>query len=197
MPKWIWIAVLPVLAAVLVFMPALLAGDTPTESPRTKTESTLAARSDAAGTKRLSKSSTSSSGLPSAWQLGTSLIFVLVLALAAVLVVRRLQEGGSPTRSDAKIEVRESRRLGKGRAIHFVRVDEHLLLLGESETGVTLLQDLTPRVGQELSQVHGMGLDVSDGDGATPRDLLPPSARRATTRSDKLGDFRALLGKLA
>lgn len=192
MPKWTLIILLPVLAAALVFLPALITDASPKDPKGAKTKGAAIASAGDLSTKRGSEGA---APIPGMWQIGASLAFVLTLAIGAAVVVRRIQYGSRGESSGAKIELRESRRLSKGRAIHYLRVGEHLLLVGESETGIHLLRDMTPdddAARMDHSTLEAASLD----DGATPRDLLPASARAARSTA-KLGDFRALLGKLA
>lgn len=195
MPRWILFALLPLFAAALVFGPTLLS------VPDGARASSETAKSAPETPPRTASPLTTSlpSSLPSGLKIGASLAFVLAIALGGVWVVRRVQHPDLAAGGTRSIEIKESRRLGKGRAIHYLRVADHLLLIAESETGIHLIRDLTPR---ELE--HDEAVDfLVDEDGATPRNLLPPAQRGATAPADtnrkraKLGDFRELLGKLA
>ncbi|MCA8968270.1 MAG: FliO/MopB family protein [Planctomycetes bacterium] len=196
MPRWMLFAVLPLLAAVLVFGPALLqfepadaGSNTTAAAPVTVPEKPEKAQLGPFGR-----------STPSASQIGTSLVLVLALAVFGIVVLRRMQttrtDGGTPS----TIELKESRRLGKGRALHYLRVGDRLLLIAESECGVQMLRDLTPSEGVDVATDDHV--DEWEDDGATPRDLLPTpraggrTASRTAARKAKLGDFRALLGKL-
>ncbi len=197
-----WIFVLPILAAVLVLLPVLIPSkaNPGNQGPAGPSISTWKRGGSEAGVEG-----------PSVLTLTTSLGIVLLLGVGTILILRKMQGGGvnSPER---EVIVKESRRLSPKRTIHLVRAVDRLLLVSESEMGVQLLSDLTPR---EESATQPAALLVPqvaipqpeveptppEEEGATPRDLLLPrneKARQAAIKaSAKLSNFRELMTKLA
>ncbi len=213
-------AILPLLAAVLVFGPGLLSFDGEAASTRsddanprttTTTTTTTPARTESGGAKPIGAERFTSNA-PSTAKLGASLALVLVLAALGIVVCKRLQNSSLRLGPSANITIKETRRLGKGRALHYMRVADRLLLVAESECGVQLVQDLTPSDASKLSDLDaegdGAALFDDDDDGVTPADLLPRPTQRATQRPAQrtsaeprerkasLSDFRSLLSKL-
>ncbi|MEZ5989357.1 MAG: flagellar biosynthetic protein FliO [Planctomycetota bacterium] len=140
---------------------------------------------------------------------------ILVLAAGTILVVRRLQ-GGIDTVHDREIRIKETRRLSGKRLLHLVRASERLLLLAESEHGLSLLCDLTPDehglAAADLAELERAPValgDDEDDDGAVPRDMvIPRPARRpaparqarpapAAKAAALPADFKKLLARLA
>ena len=198
MPRWTLFALLPLLAAALVFAPTLLS---PSSKGRTAIAASESSTLDNPPASKLSRRTQGESLLPSGLQVGASLVFVLALALGGIWLIRRLQPGAVASKGQRSIEIKETRRLGKQRAIHLVRVSDRLLLLSEAETGIGLLSDLTISDPETASLDLGLAepghvlrqLEEQE-EGATPRDLLPGAKR--SKRQAQLGDFRQLLGKI-
>ncbi len=200
-----WIFVLPVLAAVLVLLPVLVPSrkkNLGNEGPTGPSISTWKRGGTEAGIEG-----------PSFLTLTTSLGIVLLLGVGTIVVMRKVQGSGlnSPER---EVVVKESRRLSPKRTIHLVRAVDRLLLISESEMGVQLLSDLTPREEGAVQPVLVQQAPVTipqpeaprakapeEEEGATPRDLLLPRnerARQAAIKANaKLSNFRELMTKLA
>ena len=197
-----WIFVLPILAAVLVLLPVLIPSkaNPGNQGPAGPSISTWKRGGTEAGIEG-----------PSFLTLTTSLGIVLLLGVGTIVILRKMQGGGvnSPER---EVIVKESRRLSPKRTIHLVRAVDRLLLVSESEMGVQLLSDLTPReetaaqpaavlVPQVAIPQPEVEPAAAEEEGATPRDLLLPrneKARQAAIKaSAKLSNFRELMTKLA
>ncbi len=79
------------------------------------------------------------------------LAFVIAVAYAASLLLRRLNLGRLATRSGA-VRVVETVPLGQGRAVHLLAVGDRRLLIGATPQGVTLLDEVTGQV-EEIEAV--------------------------------------------
>lgn len=200
MTKWKWLALMPVLAAALVFGSSFFSGEGRT-------------RDAAAGNSR--------SAVPASWrsderpaesrdatarvdmtELGTSLLVVLGLAIGAIWVLRRLQRGTVHVDHGSSIRIKETRRLSAKRALHIVHVADRLLLLAEAETGLALVADLTPKGEEDAAPADfAPELDVDLERGAEPRDFVLRAATRNPASEHpqapaSLGNFRELLARL-
>jgi flagellar biosynthetic protein FliO len=199
MAKLKWLALMPILAAVLVFSLSFM--ETP-KNNGVNTASSAAASRDVRSSSAQGEKATSSLDMA---ELAVSLLAVLGLAIGAIWMLKKLQKGTQSLGQAGQIQIKESRRLGPKRAIHIVRVDERLLLLGESESGLSFLADLTPPE-EETPLARTSVPDVQDEldvhQGAEPRDFVIRAAAkpRAEAASDErpasLGNFRELLQRL-
>jgi flagellar biogenesis protein FliO len=197
-----WIFVLPILAAVLVLLPVLIPSkaNPGNQGPAGPSISTWKRGGTEAGLQG-----------PSVLTLTTSLGIVLLLGVGTIVILRRVQRG-SVNSPEREVVVKESRRLSPKRTIHLVRAVDRLLLISESEMGVQLLSDLTPREETAAQPAAVVVPQVAipqpepepalpEEEGATPRDLLLPRnerARQAAIKaSAKLSNFRELMTKLA
>ena len=192
MGKLKWLALMPVLAAALVFGSSFLSE--PTKSPnQLPTSPRPAARSaqDQMASMDLS-------------ELGFSLLAVLGLAIGAIWLIKKLQGGPKKLSGGGSIEIKETRRLSAKRAMHIVRVQDRLLLLAETESGLTTLSDLTPREEEPavLQPMPRIAEPDSLEQGAEPRDFRQRSSRPEPQPEPEdefpvgLGNFRELLAKL-
>ncbi|GEM_PF-3116823 len=197
-----WIFVLPILAAVLVLLPVLI-----------PSKAQPANRGPAGPSISTWKRGGTEAGIqgPSFLTLTTSLGIVLLLGVGTIVILRKMQQGGASS-PEREVIVKESRRLSPKRTIHLVRAMDRLLLISESEIGIQLLSDLTPReepatqptpvlVPQMEAPPQTSSQPAPEEEGATPRDLLLPrneKARQAAIKaSAKLSNFRELMTKLA
>lgn len=200
MAKLKWLALMPILAAVLVFSLSFM--ETPKSNGGNAAASAAASRDGRSLSAQDDKAKTSSLDMA---ELAVSLLAVLGLAIGAIWMLKKLQKGTQSLGQAGQIQIKESRRLGPKRAIHIVRVDERLLLLGESESGLSFLADLTPPE-EEAPLSRPVASDVNDElditQGAEPRDFViraaakPQAAQASDERPASLGNFRELLQRL-
>jgi flagellar biogenesis protein FliO len=139
---------------------------------------------------------------PDLWQLGSTLIGVLLLGVAGVFLVRRARAGRPKTTGGGACVLRQTLRLGAKQALHVVEFDDQLLLLGQGDHGFAVLHHVhSPE--RALDEAALAARSVADpDDGAVPKDLLIPRPQRpapalpqAPRRSGALADFRTLLHK--
>ncbi|MCA8951818.1 MAG: flagellar biosynthetic protein FliO [Planctomycetes bacterium] len=205
-PKWLMIP--PAVALLLVLGPLTMRGPGAVAAPATG--DATPAEAEAPGT-LLPKT-------PDFWQLGSALAGVLLLGTVAVLGLRRLRGGATPARGQkAKVvTLRQTLRLGQRQALHAIEFDDRILLVGESERGLALIESgrLPDTLGDEADANHRAAelLEsalVAAEDGATPKNLViprpeqpsralpkrPAVVARQGTPSPSLNDFRALLQK--
>jgi flagellar biogenesis protein FliO len=143
---------------------------------------------------------------PELWQIGSTLIGVLLLGGGAIMVARRLRRGKEPTAYDAA-RLRQVLRLSAKQSLYVVEFDEQVFLIGECERGLSALHRAgSPAVTEDEDQVTRRALRAAapDDDGAVPRDLViprpepatrPPVRRPAVPGQPALTDYRALLQK--
>lgn len=222
-PKWLLIP--PAVGLLLVLGPLSMQGGhraqaatkagTPTaEAPRSAAQEPEA--TDPVPPKS-GRSLPSAPRTPDLWQMGSALIGVLLLGAGCILAVRKLRGGASPKPGAPLATLRQTLRLSPRQAIHAIEFDDRILLVGESERGLLLLE--SSRAPERLSDeaeviarahVPAARATDDDDDGAVPKNLViprpdqPVAARRPTPPAIKptagaanpgLGDFRALLQK--
>ena len=196
MAKWKLYAVFPALAALFVCAPILLS---PSGSKNTPP--------DTSGANPIA-------ALPSPFEVAFAVGIVLLLAVAGIIVVRRVQ-GVRPANASSSIVIKETRRIAPKRSLHVMRAVDRLLLVAESEHGLSLICDLTPQDGAptefDIDEADEEAHEDDEEEGATPRDLvLPaqaprkspsPQRRNATGNARRakpaaLADFRELLNRI-
>ena len=155
---------------------------------------------------------------PELWQMASALAGVLLLGFLGLVVLRRLRSGPRPVRGTSLLSLRQSLRLSSKQAIHAIEFDDRILLIGEHERGLALLDSgkLPERAADEAEiAARSAALDVvaGDDDGAVPKDLVIPRPATPPRRvpapvpgpapapqkrtSVGLADFRNLLQKAA
>jgi flagellar protein FliO/FliZ len=153
---------------------------------------------------------------PDLGQMVAALAAVLGLGVAGVYVLRQLRGPARASGGIPLLTLRQSLRLSAKQTLHAIEFDERIVLVGESDRGITLIDSgrLPERAADEaevLGRPAGRTLDVvadDDDDGAVPKNLVIPRpekapARRAptppATKADgaqpSLADFRNLLQK--
>lgn len=152
---------------------------------------------------------------PDLWQMSSGLIGVLLLGATGLMLLKRLRRGASPVRGLPVMTLRQSLRLGNQRVLHAIEFDERIVLVGESDKGLVLIEHgrLPERLADEAEvlarSAPGQRVDTTDEDeGAVPKNLViprpeSPGARRLpkpptepqSRPTPGLGDFRNLLQK--
>lgn len=155
---------------------------------------------------------------PDLWQMASALAGVLLLGWGGVLVLRRLRRGARVAGGTSLLTLRQTLRLSSKQAIHAIEFDERILLVGEHERGLALLDSgrLPERAADEAelaarpatAKVDAIAGD--DDDGAVPKDLVIPRPANQPVRrlpapaaapgkrpAPGLADFRNLLQKAA
>jgi flagellar biogenesis protein FliO len=151
---------------------------------------------------------------PDLWQMSSALLGVLLLGVGAIVLLRRLRQGPGPKAGQSLIALRQTLRLSPRQAIHAIEFDERILLVGDSDKGLVLLEHgrLPDRLADEAEVLaRSTGIDTTVGDiddGAVPKNLViprpartgaptPTTAAAATPAAPGvgLGDFRTLLKK--
>ncbi|MEZ6036294.1 MAG: hypothetical protein R3F29_02355 [Planctomycetota bacterium] len=154
---------------------------------------------------------------PDMWQVGTTLIGVILLGVGGMLALKKLRGGATPSSRTPVASLRQTLRLSTKQAVHAIEFDDRVLLIGESDKGLTLLDQgrLPESVADEvevtsraaaLAAAHAA---ATDDEGAVPKNLViprpatpparraptPPSTQPAGKAMPGLNDFRALLQK--
>jgi flagellar biogenesis protein FliO len=150
---------------------------------------------------------------PGLWQIGSALLGVLLLGGIGIYGLRRLRGGATPTRGSRLMTLRQTLRLTQRGSVHAIEFDDRILLIGESERGLTLIETGSSADKAEdeaaIAARAAALLDAAtvDDEGAVPKNLLiprPDRPGRATPRqpvlpkpttTPSLNDFRALLQK--
>ena len=158
---------------------------------------------------------------PDLWEMASALIGVLLLGVGGVLLLRRLRQGARSPHGAALIGLRQTLRLSAKQAIHAIEFDERILLVGEGDKGLTLLETgrLPERAADEaeiasrtaLATAAAAATDEADDDGAVPKNLAIPrpsqalprrlptppanTAAKHRTENPALAEFRNLLQK--
>lgn len=220
-PKWLLIP--PVVAAMLVLGPLSMRSDgDPSETTRAAAEPAPAepAPRRADDKPRRGERSANAPTLPRTpdmWQMTSALIGVLLLGGGGLLLLKKLRGGASPRGGQTLATLRQTIRLSAKQAVHAIEFDNRILLVGEGDKGLSLIdrgslpesvEDEAVVLRRALEQATAAEQaeaekDEEDEAGATPRNLLIPRPTAPTHtgaaprggQQTRLGDFRALLEK--
>lgn len=198
-PKWLMIP--PAVAVLLVLGPLTMQGGTVAVEAAGQ-DVAPAADDSALARPTLPKT-------PDFWQIGSALIGVLLLGGLGVYGLRRLRGGAVPTRGAKTriVTLRQTMRLGQRQSLHAIEFEDRILLIGETERGLSLIESAAvPESGADEAEAAARAAAMLDGalveeDGAVPKDLLIPRPDRPSRSlpkrpaSPRLEDFRALLQK--
>jgi len=217
-PKWLMIP--PVVAALLILGPLSMQNDGGADqADRTTTTNTT--------TNTAPKASGQQAGgelpgslvpkTPDMWRIGTTLVGVLLLGGVGIVVLRKLRGGATPQGGNKLATLRQTVRLSQKQALHAIEFEDHILLVGESDKGLTLIErGRVPVSSADEHEVLARHVDatVEDDDadeGATPKNLVIPRPEKAPARAAaaprpaspqkvaaataQLNDFRNLLMK--
>lgn len=207
MPKWFLLP--PAAALLLVLGPlSLKSGATPPAEPA---QASIADEGSGTGLRdRAARATFASPKTPDFWQIGSTLIAVLVLGVGGIAVLRRLKQGPAAPRGASLMTLRQTLRLSGQRALHAIEFDDRILLVGENERGLQLIDSgkATGPAADEAEVLARTPLPLeAEEEGATPRNLLIPRPERAAVKlptppvdhpqraATGLGDFRSLLQK--
>jgi flagellar biogenesis protein FliO len=219
MPKWLLVP--PAVAFLLVLGPLSMqtgASAAPTTTPATQQPQAPAPSEPAPASPRTARPSIAAPRSPDLLQMGSALAGVLLLGVGGVVLLRKLRGGATPTRGSTLATLRQTLRLSARQAVHAIEFDDRILLVGEHERGLVLLDSgKLPERAADEAEVIARALptptahhdEEEELEGATPRNLvIPRPANPAPTRLPKppavptgprptpgLNDFRNLLKK--
>ena len=226
LPKWFLI---PPAAAALVVLGSLTQGSearpraaNPTATPAAPaaaapvtTEAAAPAAADAPAT-AARRDAPVGPKAPDLGQMLATLAAVLGLGVAGVYVLRQLRGPARPTGDGKLMTLRQSLRLSPRHALHAIEFDDRIVLVGETERGLALVDGgkLPDRAADEaavLARAAAAAAAEDDADdGAVPKDLIIPRPDRplparparapiakpaAAPAAPALADFRNLLQK--
>ncbi len=153
---------------------------------------------------------------PDFGQMLAALVAVLGLGVAGVYVLRQVRGPARPSGDGRLLTLRQSLRLSPRHTLHAIEFDERIVLVGETERGLALVDGgrLPDRAADEAAVLArtaatAAGNDDADDDGAVPKDLIIPRPERplptrparmpapkpAAAPAPALADFRNLLQK--
>lgn len=213
MPKWLLVP--PVVALLLVLGPLSMQGQlaNASESPRPESPATQTPGDPSTELgKRTVRPTPALPRTPDLWQMSSALVGVLLLGIGGIVMLRKLRGGATPVRGAAPLmTLRQTMRLSAKQAVHAIEFDDRVLLVGESERGLALLESgrLPDRMNDEAEVLARAvaAANAAEEDGAVPKNLViprPPGGpvRRPTaapapapTKTGPLEDFRTLLQK--
>ncbi len=210
-----WLMIPPAVAMLILLGPlSMQAGSSKTvtsDGPPATAAATEEAKSTARAVPALPRT-------PDLWQMSSALVGVLLLGVGGILVLRRLRGGRAPARGSTLVTLRQTLRLGR-HAVHVLEFDDRILLVGEHERGLALLEgcklpdrsaDETEVLARHATAAPTSAGTTADDDGAVPRNLViphrhpmpprrlptPPVTATAARGNVGLNDFRALLQKV-
>ncbi len=215
-PKWLLIP--PAVALLLVLGPLSMQGGTAVGAatkdslPTAATPDQGAPGANDAAT-RPSRSLPALPRTPDLWQMTSALVGVLLLGVGGLFAVRKLRGGATPVRGATPlVTLRQTLRLSTRQAVHAIEFDDRILLIGEHERGLSLLESgrLPDRAADEAEVLaRTVAAPAADEDGAVPKNLVIPrppmtpaqrasraAARPAAKADVDLEDFRSLLQKV-
>ncbi len=187
--KWKWLAVPPALALLLFFGPWR---NTPPQSVEVD-----APRSAAKDPRP--------AAVPGTWQVLSTVFGLCLLGTAVVLGLARVRRNAQSTPGNVVI-LRQSLRLSNRHAVHAVQFDDQILLLGECDASLRVLQasaDPDVAAAESAAARPPVRDEQDDDDGAILKDMVIPRPPRGAARPTKpakpvsptLSDFRTLLKK--
>ena len=215
-PKWLMI---PPAAALLLLLGPLAMGGAdrtarpeapaqvaPTEQPRALVRPADPTQPAGKAPQKAALPGTLVPRTPDLWQMSSALVGVLLLGGVALLGLKKLRGSASPQRPQNLATLRQTMRLGAKSTLHAIEFDDRILLVGDSEKGLTLIESsgLPDAAADEATVLARSAQPQPSGgeDGATPKNLMIPrpeapqaSASKADIAIAKLNDFRALLDK--
>ncbi|MCB9877682.1 MAG: flagellar biosynthetic protein FliO [Planctomycetes bacterium] len=211
-PKWLLIP--PVVALLLVLGPMAMQQDQAkggSADPAPAQQATARPAEDAAP--RASRSGGLVPRTPDMWQVGSTMVGVILLGVGGMLALKKLRGGAAPSSRTPVASLRQTLRLSTKQAVHAIEFDDRVLLIGESDKGLTLLDHgrLPESIADEVevtSRAAALAAQDED-DGAVPKNLViprpatpparrpvtPPATQPAPKQVPGLNDFRALLQK--
>lgn len=223
-PKWLLIP--PAVAVLLILGPMTMGGgDKSTSTQPASVQPSSAQPSTSQPSTALpnaSRSTTPQNGAakagigslvprtPNMWKMASAFVGVLLLGVGALIVLKRMRGGATPSGNTALATLRQTVRLTTKQSLHAIEFDNRIILVGETEKGLSLidrgsLPDATSDEATVLARQQ-----EEDDDGAVPRNLLIPrpdnpprrtpiAPAAAPSKADaaiaKLNDFRTLLEK--
>jgi flagellar biogenesis protein FliO len=226
LPKWLLVP--PVAALLLLLGPLSMQGaERPAQAneppasqqPANQPTTTSPAVTGEANPARTALRTPTPVRTPDLFEMSGALVVVLLLGAAGVYVLRKLRGGAVPTGGTTLLTLRQSLRLSQKQIVHAIEFDDRIVLVGEGERGLALLDSgrIPERVADELEvaaralpRVDAVVADDLD-DGAVPKNLViprpaqPPRPRPVKAPQSPaptparpavgLGDFRNLLQK--
>jgi flagellar biogenesis protein FliO len=218
-----WLLLPPAVALLIVLGPLSMRNDAArpqaevATAPATEASPAVSAAPQADTTQKpKAKSSLPVPRTPDLWQVGSTLIGVLVLGGATVALLRRMRTAPT-TGNTGAVTLRQTLRLAPNKTLHAVEFDGRLLLLGASEKGIALLHaggSTADAAADEatIAQRSQAVVEADEDEGATPKNLVIPRPERPAQKlptppatpgsvpaekaqKDLLHDFRALLAK--
>ncbi|MCA8943400.1 MAG: flagellar biosynthetic protein FliO [Planctomycetes bacterium] len=191
--KWL---LLPPAIGLVLFLGPLQSGNTGTTS------------GDAPATVPAEPARTNVPSMPSAWQVSSTLVGVLLLGFVGIAALKRFRTQRPMTDGDY-VMLRQSLSLSQKQTVHAVEFDGEVLLLGESDGKLSVLHRgaATLDAARDEAEIRSRMLEEDDlDDGAVPRDMViprpaRPAAPAARRRPDprvaaKLANFKNLLSRV-
>jgi flagellar biogenesis protein FliO len=180
-PKWLWLP--PAIAALLILGTfSMQGGASSTTTPRQPAADEPAATETEAGAPTTTAARKAPMPrTPDLWQMSSALLGVLLLGVVGIVVVKRLRQGPGAPRGANVLSLRQTLRLSSRHAVHAIEFDERIVLVGETEKGLTLFETgrLPERLADEAEVLSRRGTTVDlvadDADtGAVPKNLVIP-----------------------
>lgn len=152
---------------------------------------------------------------PDMWKMASAFVGVMLLGVGALIVLKRLRGGATPSGSTALATLRQTIRLTTKQSLHAIEFDNRIILVGETDKGLSLIdRGSLPDAESDEATVLARQEEEADDDGAVPRNLVIPRPVKKSNRApkqpsvapaqepskadaaiQKLNDFRTLLEK--
>jgi len=125
---------------------------------------------------------------PDMWKMSSALIGVLLLGAGVLLVLKRMRGGVMPIGKTQLATLRQTVRLTGKQAVHAIEFDGRILLIGETDKSLSLLdRGSLPEAVSDEATVLARQQEEDDDDGAVPRNLLIPRPEHPTQRTATQG----------
>ncbi len=182
--KYAWL-LLPPLMAFIIFMGPMKSSDNSPVKANSAQEAPVA--KSAIGSKLPET--------PSLWQIGTSLAGILLVGVAGIMLFARFKGQGGVTVNGDYLTLRQTLRLNAKQKIYAVECEDQVLLLGESDNNLCVLNARPNRqLVEDAEEVFNREDELDEG--AVPRDMIIPRMApkpRQQKSSASLSDFKTLL----
>ena len=179
-PKWLLIP--PAVAVLLILGPmAMGGGANKTGSAQNSAGQPTAPADNTAAAPEATATRTVPGSLvprtPDLWKMSSALVGVLLLGVGGLVVLKRMRGGAMPQGKASLATLRQTVRLTPKQSLHAIEFDNRILLIGESDKGLTLLdQGSLPEAVTDEAIVFARQQEAieADDDRAVPRNLLIP-----------------------
>ena len=183
--KYAWLLLPPALALIVFIGPLQSLNPSTSGNTATNTNSPDVPERASTTTANRTRSEVGSQlpQLPSMWQVGSTLIGVLLLGVTFVFLIRKVKLSRLAAPGSA-LTLRQSLRLSAKHHVHAVQYEDQILVLGACDNSISvLLTSADPGIAEDEAEIQRRNDDLDEG--AVPRDMILPRPEKARTKAPK------------